>query len=242
MKHLIVANWKCNPTTAKEAKQLFDAVKKSVKGSKAEIVICPPFVYLPLRKGLPLGAQNAFYKEKGAFTGEVSPLMLKDLKVKYVILGHSEVRKYLNETDEMINQKIKAVLKENLIPILCVGENEGENKFEVLQKQISKALDGVSSVKGQMSNVIIAYEPVWAIGTGRNCSVEETADSFAFIKKIISKLYGEKAAESAKILYGGSVKAENSGSYVREAGANGLLVGGASLNARDFTSIVKSVE
>ncbi len=240
MKTLIAANWKLNPSTEKEAKKLFGAVKRGVKNVKnTEVVICPPFVYLPLFKGLTLGAQNVFYKEKGAFTGEISPLMFKDLKVKYVIVGHSEVRKYLNETNEIINKKIKAVLAVKLNPILCVGENENENKSEILEKQIREGLKTISSKDAK--NIVIAYEPVWAIGTGKNCSSEETMSSILFIKSIITKLYNRGLSDKIKILYGGSVTSKNSDSYIKEAGANGLLVGGASLDPEEFVRIVKSV-
>jgi len=240
MKNLIVANWKMNPSTEKEAMKLFDSVKKGVRRSSAEVIICPPFVYLPLFKGLTLGAQNVFYKEKGAFTGEVSSLMLKDLKVKYVIIGHSEARKYLGETDEVINKKIKEVLSVKLKPILCVGETieQKENKLEILEKQIKGALKEISFKEAK--NIVIAYEPVWAIGTGKNCSVDQTLSSVLLIKKIISKLYKRGLANNIRILYGGSVKSNNSGLYIKGAGVNGLLVGGDSLNAEDFIKIVKS--
>jgi len=242
MKKLIVANWKMNPATEKEAKKLFESVKRGVKTAKnAEVVICPPFVYLPLFKGLTLGAQNVFFKEKGAFTGEVSALMLKDLGVKYVILGHSEARKYSNETDEIINKKIKECLLVKLKPILCIGEKEKNKKFEVLKEQITKDLRGIINHKSKILNLIIAYEPVWAIGTGNNCSIDETMSSILFIRKIIAKLYSRELASKMRILYGGSVTSENSNSYIDSAGADGLLVGGASLNVKDFIKIVKSV-
>jgi len=219
MKTLIVANWKMNPSTKKEAKKLFDSVRKSTKGIKnIEVVICPPFVYLSLFSGLKLGAQNVFYlsadrqvKKSGAFTGEVSPLMLKDLGVEYVIIGHSESRKYLNETDEVINKKIKESLLIGLKPILCVGETDEEKnsgkKLEVLEVQITQALKGV--MKSEAKNIVIAYEPVWAIGTGNNCSVDETMSSILLIRKIISKLYNREIADTTKIIYGGSVDSNN---------------------------------
>lgn len=240
MKSLIIANWKMNPSTEKEARELFETVKRGVKGVKnAEVVICPPFVYLPLFSGLTLGAQNVFFRIKGAFTGEVSALMLKDLKVKYVIVGHSEARFHLKETDETINRKIKSVLDAGLMPILCVGENKGEEKQNVIERQVAEALKGVPL--NQAKNIVIAYEPVWAIGTGKNCSVEETMVSVLTIKKVISKLYKRELAEKIKVLYGGSVDGKNSGSYMKGAGVSGLLVGGNSLNAKDFIKIVKSV-
>ena len=243
MKKLIVANWKMNPSTEKEAKELFGAVKAAFAKASAnqrkgiEVVICPPFVYLSLLKGITLGAQNVFYKEQGSFTGEVSPLMLKDLKVKYVIVGHSESRKNLNETDEIIDKKVKEVLAVELKPILCVGENEGESKSEVLEKQITQDLKNVS--EKDLKNVVIAYEPIWAIGTGNNCSIEETIISVLMIKKIIAKLYSEKIVENMKILYGGSVNSQNSAEYIKNREVDGLLVGGASLNAEEFVKIIK---
>ena len=243
MKPLIIANWKMNPTSQKEAETLFEAIKKGVKSVKnTEVVICPPFIYLTVLSGLALGAQDVFYKEKGAFTGEVSVSMLKDLGVEYMIVGHSERRKYFNETNEIINKKIKESLVSKLKVILCVGETEDqkETKSQVLESQITKALEGVSNVNGQLSNVAIAYEPVWAIGTGNNCSVDEAQKSILFIRKIIANLYKREIADHLRILYGGSVKAENSGAYIKEGNANGLLVGGASLIAKEFIAIVKS--
>jgi triosephosphate isomerase (TIM) len=248
MKNLIIANWKMNPTTQKEAKTLFDAVKKEIKNVKSEVVICPPFVFLSELKGLIIGSQNAYFEEKGAFTGEVSSEMLKDLKVEYVILGHSERRKYFAETDEQINKKIKKVLSVGLKPIFCIGEtadqrDEGK-KQEILGIQIKNGLAGIDlpAQAENIKNITIAYEPVWAIGTGNNCSIQETKDSILFIRRIILELYGKEIANNIKILYGGSVKSENAASYIKEAEANGLLVGGASLNAEEFGKIVKSAE
>lgn len=234
MKNLIAANWKMNPASKKEAKEIFEAIKKGVKKTSAEVVVCPPFVFLPELKGLALGAQNMFYEDKGAFTGEISAGMLKDLGVEYVIVGHSERRKYFGETDETVNKKIKKALEVGLKVIFCIGETAAERdaggKNEVLERQIKKGLDGINNLE----NINIAYEPVWAIGTGNNCSVEETKESLDFIRKFVKP--------DSRILYGGSVKSENSGDYIKKAGANGLLVGGASLNAEEFIKIVKSAE
>ena len=244
MKNLIVANWKMNPTSQKEAKVLFEGIKKKVKTKNAEVVVCPPFVFLPLLKGLIIGAQNVYFEEKGAFTGEISASILKDLKIEYVIIGHSERRKYFLETDGIVNKKIKKALSFNLKPIFCVGETAEERdvgkKTEVLERQLKEGLKNVT--KEEMKKIAVAYEPVWAIGTGNNCSVDETMSSVLFIKKIISKLYNREIADNTRILYGGSVKSDNSGSYIKNAGANGLLVGGASLNAEEFGKIVKSAE
>ena len=162
MKDLIVANWKMNPSSFKEAKKLFDSVKKT-KSKNAEVVICPPFLYLPLLKGATLGAQDVFWEEKGAFTGEISATQLKDLKVEYVIIGHSERRRYFGETNEAINKKLKKVLETGLKPIFCVGENESEDKAMVLEQQLTQSLMGIS--RDNAKHITIAYEPVWAIGT-----------------------------------------------------------------------------
>jgi len=249
MQNLIIANWKMNPASKTEAKNIFEGIKSGIEGVNSEVVVCPPFVYLECGMSdtphLKFGAQNVYFEDKGAFTGEISAVMLKDLGVEYVIIGHSERRKYFGETDEIINKKIKKALETGLKVIFCIGETAEEreagnpalpNKFgvgagknEVLERQIKTGLDGNENLE----NINIAYEPVWAIGTGNNCSVEETKESIEFIRKI---------SGVERILYGGSVKSENSGSYIKEAGSNGLLVGGASLNADEFVRIVKSAE
>lgn len=225
MKPLIIANWKCNPVTLREARRLFDSVKNSIKNIKnVEVVICPPFVYLSSLKfqvsGFRLGSQSCFWEEKGAFTGEVSPAMLKNLGCRYVIIGHSERRKYQKETDEMINKKIKAVLKNDLKPILCV-ENVSQVKRGL--KEISK--DG-------LKNVVIAYEPVFAIGSGKPCSPQRAEKIRKTIKSAINT--------DILILYGGSVNSQNVRDYIKKAGFQGLLVGGASLNPEEFIKIVKN--
>ena len=238
MKNLIVANWKMNPVSQEEAKNIFDAIRDGVRGLKAEVVICPPSVYLyasVFGEGVvSMGAQNVYFENSGAFTGEISPAMLKDLGVEFVIIGHSERRKYFGETDETVNKKIKKALEAGLKVIFCIGETAEERtsgkKNEVLERQIKIGLNEISN----LDNINIAYEPVWAIGTGNNCGVEETKESVNFIRKFVKP--------ETKILYGGSVKSENSGSYIKEAKANGLLVGGASLNAEEFVKIVKSAE
>jgi len=216
MKPLIVANWKCNPTTLKGAKLLFDSVKKEIKNIKnIEVVLCPPFIYLPILTvhrqvmNIKLGAQDCFWKQQGAFTGEISPLMLKDLGCQYVIIGHSE-RRALGETDEMINKKIRAALKSKLKPILCI--------------------DKISQIKKDLkTEIIIAYEPLFAIGTGKPCSIEKA-------KKMRTSLIRFKT-----VLYGGSINSENAKDYMEKAGFQGLLVGGASLEPKEFIQIVKNV-
>jgi triosephosphate isomerase len=240
VKTLIVANWKMNPQTLKQARQIFDAVKKDlskVKNNKSEIAICPPFPYLSAinDKKINLGAQNCFWEQKGAFTGETSCAILKDLGCKYVLVGHSERRKYFNETNENINKKIKAILDAKMIPILCIGETLAERKQgivqKVLQKQITSALKNISKFKVQSSKFIIAYEPIWAIGTGKSCDIDTALNVNLLIKKIIN----------APLLYGGSVNSDNARSYIQDAKMDGLLIGGASLKPKEFIKIIKSV-
>ena len=227
MKPLIVANWKMNPQNLQGAKLLFDSVANGIKNLKnVEIVICPPFLYILNLKSqilnLKLGAQDCFWEEKGAFTGEVSPKMLKDLgRCDYVILGHSERRKYLKETDEMINKKIKAALKSDLTPILCI-------------ENISQLKKGTKDLlRKEQKKLIIAYEPVFAIGTGKPCTPEKAKEMKTAIKKIINK--------DISIIYGGSVNSQNAADYIKMAGFQGLLVGGASLNPAEFIKVVKNV-
>jgi triosephosphate isomerase len=269
MEKLIVANWKMNPQSLAEAKELFNSIKNRIKRDsnvlkKIRIIICPPFVYLePLSKLLKprisnlkpkLGAQDLFWEDydppttlppfrrapKGAFTGEISPRMLKNLGVEYVIVGHSERRKILGETDEMINKKLKAAIRSKLKPILCIGETEKERKsgktFQFLKNQLKKALKSTSNLKLQISNLIIAYEPVWAIGTGNPCKPEDAKEVLSFLKKFTRPL----GHSTPFILYGGSVNSQNAKDYI-EIGFDGLLVGGASLDSREFTKIIKSI-
>jgi len=246
-KKLIIANWKCNPASQKEAEYIFKVVKKGILDfglrKNTEIVICPPYVFLSSIKhqvsNIKLGAQDCFYEKKGAYTGEISPLMLKDLGVKYVIIGHSERRRYLKETDEVINKKIKMALKSGLYPILCIGEEEKNSSSSIIREQLKKGLSKISFSK--VANIIIAYEPIWAIGTGNACVPEEVLKINLFIKKTLTQLYNRKIAEKIKIIYGGSVNSKNAADYVKEAQMDGLLVGGASLNASEFVRIIKAV-
>lgn len=223
MKPLIVANWKMNPPALKGAKLLFDSIGRGIKNIKnAEVVICPPFPFISGLKSdilnLKLGGQDCFWEDKGAFTGEVSAFMLKSLGCHYVIVGHSERRKYFNETDRTVNKKIKAALENGLKPILCV-----ENVL-----QVKKGLKGV--LRKEFKNLIIAYEPVFAIGTGKPCSPEKAERMRREIKSVIN----------VPVLYGGSVNSQNAGDYVKEAKFQGLLVGGASLNPQEFAKIVRN--
>ena len=240
-KPLIIANWKCNPTTSKEAEHLFVAIKKEIRNIKdAEVVICPPFVYLDLIKDdFTKGGQNCYCENRGAYTGEISPLMLKNLACQYVIIGHSERRKYFQETDEIINRKVKTALKTRLRPVLCVGEGVGDEMGLVVREQIEKDLAGIAAAR--VREVIVAYEPVWAIGTGLPCSSDEAMRAALFIRKTLTKLYDRPIAEKIKILYGGSVTSQNAVDYIKGAMMNGLLVGQASLNATEFVKIVLKI-
>ena len=239
MKKFIVGNWKMNPQNLAEAKKIFYFVKRKLKKmpqifKKIEVIICPPFVFIPLLKAknskIKLGAQNVFWKEKGAFTGEISLLMLKDLKVEYVILGHSERRRYFGETNETINRKLKIVLREGLRAILCIGETKEERDskktFKVLKKQIERALFGIKNFK----NLILAYEPIWAIGTGNPCKPEQAKEVLGFIKKKLKNI---------PVLYGGSINLKVAKDYIN-VGFDGLLIGGASLRPKEFVEICKT--
>ena len=243
MKPLIVANWKMNPQTLAEAKRLFNSIKKGSRN--ARVVICPPFVFLPelkvRRSKVQLGAQNCFWEEKGAFTGEVSVGMIKSLGCKYVIIGHSERRRYFKETNSVINKKIRLALQNKLEPILCIGETEQEkNKGEfskVIRTQLEKGLKKVPRAK--IDEISIAYEPIWAIGTGKACQPVQAHITSLLIRKIVTRLYNRGVAEKMPVLYGGSVNKDNALDYLRESGMAGLLIGGASLRPKEFVKIIK---
>ena len=246
---LIVGNWKMNPQNSLQVENLLQDIKNEMKNfsfEQKEVVICPPFIYLSnvqhlLSNDVKLGAQNCFWEEKGAFTGEISPLQLKNLNVKYVIIGHYERRQYLGETDEMIAKKLKAVLEARLSPILCIGETkeerEAEKTAEILKYQLKNDLKDTP----QANKLIIAYEPVWAIGTGNFCEADEALSNLLFIKKQLLKLFPKNLAEKIKILYGGSVDSKNAKDYI-DVGFDGLLVGGASLRAGEFVKILKTID
>ncbi len=245
-----------NPQSKKQAGHLFDTVRKGVRGTKnVDIVLCPPSVYLDsffkkTSKLIQIGSQDSFWESKGAFTGEVSPTMIRDLGCAYVILGHSERKRYLNETCELINKKIKEALRARLKVVLCVGE-ESRDSFDengkwlgevdlVLKDQVLECLDDID--ESQISNVIIAYEPIWAIGTGNPASPDDALSASLLIRKIIGQKYSKKTAMAIKVLYGGSVDSKNVVSFLRESGVDGALVGGASLNGSEFIRMVKLVE
>jgi triosephosphate isomerase len=213
------------------------------------LVICPPFIYLSDLKtkklrNLKLGAQNCFWENKGAYTGEISPLMLKNLGVEYVIIGHSERRNYTRESDEMIAQKIKAVFENKLTPILCVGETMEQRgkgiQKNIVQEQLKKDLKEVKDLKNK--TLIIAYEPVWAIGTGNYCQPEEALEMIKFIKELLNLNFGAgAAAKSIKVLYGGSVDSKNIAAHLQYSEIDGALVGGASIKINEFQKLINEV-
>ncbi|MBC8591446.1 triose-phosphate isomerase [Lachnospiraceae bacterium NSJ-29] len=244
-KPIIAGNWKMNKTI-KEALQLVEEIKSFNLDKKVEAVVCVPFIAIKdVKKSLEstdikLGAQNMHWEENGAFTGEISPLMLKELGVDYVILGHSERRQYFNETDETVNKKMKSALEHNLKPILCVGETLQEKETgkekEIVKAQITKAFQGIN--KEEIKNIVIAYEPIWAIGTGKTASADDANEMIGFIRNAIEEIYGKEAKKSIRIQYGGSVKPDNIAELMSKTEVDGALVGGASLKADDFQRLV----
>lgn len=211
-----------------------------------DIVLCTPFTSLSKVSELikdsdiSLGAQNVYYEDAGAYTGEISTAMLKDLDVKYVIIGHSERRKIFGESDELINKKLRKLLEENLTPILCVGETLEERKddkhFDKVKNQIDLCLEGIKP--DDIENIVIAYEPIWAIGTGESASSEDAEEMCKFIREHVGEKFGEKEAEKMRIQYGGSVKPDIVDELMEKENVDGALVGGASLKAKDFSRII----
>jgi triosephosphate isomerase len=245
---IVAANWKMHKTVA-EAVELTRGVRKALADvTGIEIVLCPPFTALasvretigPARIGL--GAQNMYYEEQGAFTGEISPSMLAEM-CQYVILGHSERRQYFGETDERVNRKVKAALSHGLTPIMCVGENLEQNRagqtVALVGSQVRAALQGIS--RQDVPRIVIAYEPIWAIGTGLAAEPAEVNRIIAVsIRGVLADLYGEESAQAVRVQYGGSVKPDNMADFARQPEIDGALVGGASLKADGFAAIVKA--
>jgi triosephosphate isomerase len=243
---LVAGNWKMN-TTIEEAINLIKTMQPGLDKIKGvEKVLCPPFVSLMAARAIvkgssvKLGAQNVFYEEKGAFTGEISPPMLAGL-CDYVIIGHSERRQHFGETNEIIDKKIKAATKSGLKPIFCVGETLEENEAGQTREVLGRQLMASSDRFYFLSGCVIAYEPVWAIGTGKAASGDDANKTIGFIRQVISRLHGRGIANTIRILYGGSVTAANIAEFIRKSDIDGALVGGASLRADEFVSIVKQV-
>ena len=247
-KTIIAGNWKMN-MTASDTKKFADDIKAIMPRAKwCDVVVCVPFVNIPaalkafkdLR--ISVGAQNMFYEKSGAYTGEVSADMLKDLGVKYVIIGHSERRQYFGETDETVQKRVRAALDAGLTVILCVGELLAQREQgiteEIVGMQTKVALGGVSAE--ELRRVIIAYEPVWAIGTGKTATAEQANEVCRYIRTVVAGLYGQAAADGLTIQYGGSMNAANAAELLAQPDVDGGLIGGASLKAPDFTAIVEA--
>lgn len=246
-KPFIAGNWKLHKTIPAAIELVKALDEASMELADAEIVVIPPFTALSevgktlQGSTIKIGAQNIFWEEKGAFTGEVSAPMLKDAGCQYAVIGHSERRQFFGETDETVNKKIKAALTHALTPIVCIGESlEEREKGEIIDKvdsQIKAGLDGLG--KEEMSEIIIAYEPIWAIGTGLTATPAQAEEVHSFIREKLTEKYGNETATCAIILYGGSVKPDNTYSLLKEQNINGALVGGASLEADSFIQIAK---
>ena len=251
MTKLIIANWKMNKTI-KEAIFLVQELKKLLKNEKnVEIVVCPPFTSLQAvsreLKGsrIDLGAQNMYFEESGAYTGEVSALMLREIGCKYVILGHSERREIFGEDDNLINKKVISALNHSIKPVLCIGENLEQRKNkktkEIIENQLQRCLKNIN--KNQILKISIAYEPIWAISKGdplhKAATKEDAEEGHKLIRYILAKMYGSNAAKNVKIIYGGSMKPENAKELLAMPNIDGGLVGNASLNAKSFAEIVK---
>ncbi len=242
---VIAGNWKMNMLPG-EAIEFITELEPLVKDTKNEVILCVPYTDLfyalltAQNTNIKIGAQNMHFEEKGAYTGEISGKMLKSINVEYVIIGHSERRQYFNETDETVNKKIKAAFANGLKPIVCVGETleqrEAGKTVEIITKQTELALEGLTDE--QVKNTIIAYEPIWAIGTGKTATSEDANNSIKEIRNKIADIYGKDVAEEVIIQYGGSVKSTNAKELFEMSDIDGGLVGGASLKAEEFSKIV----
>lgn len=249
-KKIVIANWKMNPQTVAEAKKLFLSVKKNASKTRSiKTIICPPFIYLTELKKLysgssiSIGSQDVFFENKGAHTGEVSPKMLKNLRIQYVTIGHSEKRA-LGESNEIVNKKVIAASKEKMHIVLCVGEKKRDahaGHLEFVREQLQSALSGIS--RQSLKNIIVAYEPIWAIGKSDEdaLSPNDMHEMSIFIRKILSEIYGKKSALLVPIIYGGSAEPENVKILMKDGEIDGFLVGHASLKADDFSEILEIV-
>jgi triosephosphate isomerase len=248
-KSIVAGNWKMYKTPT-EAEALINELVPLAKDARCDVVVAPAFVCLErAAKALAgstvrLGAQNVYWEAKGAFTGEIAIDMLKDLGVRYVIVGHSERRQYFGETDQSVNKRAKAVLAAGLTPIVCVGEllaeREAGKTAEVVEKQVRGALEGLTAE--QVAGLIVAYEPVWAIGTGKVATNEQAQEVHAMIRELIAQLYDKAVAAAVRIQYGGSVKPDNAEGLLGQPDIDGALVGGASLKAADFAAICNAAK
>ncbi|HHY13862.1 MAG: triose-phosphate isomerase [Clostridium sp.] len=244
-KPIIAGNWKMN-NNIKDTQELLKGIKKAALDESVEVVVCPPYISLYEASKIldstkiGIGAQNMHWEDKGAYTGEISPFMLKEIGCKYIIIGHSERRQYFGETDEMVNLKVKSALDNQMVPIICVGEDmeqrEKGQTVVVVSEQVKKGISGLTPK--QALSIVIAYEPIWAIGTGMSSKGEDANKVAQFIRDIIKDLFGERISEKVRILYGGSVNPNNIKEYMSQSDIDGALVGGASLKADDFIELV----
>ena len=244
-KKIIAGNWKMNYCVNK-AEDFVSEIKDAINTDEVDVVICPNFVALDRLSDLldgtniKLGAQNVHTEDKGAYTGETSVNMLAAVGVKYCIVGHSERRQYFAETNQIVNQKAKKLLEKDINPIVCVGETleerEANTMFDVVEKQVRESLEGIEETQ-MKRNVVIAYEPIWAIGTGKTATAEQANEMCKFIREVVAKMYNESVAEAVRIQYGGSVKPANANEILNMSDIDGALVGGASLT-NDFVAIV----
>ncbi|AQT67215.1 Triosephosphate isomerase [Anaerohalosphaera lusitana] len=248
-KPFIAGNWKMNKDSAGSVELAAGLAKELKDVDSVDVAVCPPFVYLQAVSnavsGSPVkvGAQNMYFEANGAFTGEISTDMLKDVGCTYVICGHSERRHVIGETDELVNKKVKAAIESGLLPILAVGElleeREADKTNDVVKTQVTKGLEGVSA--DDILKVTIAYEPVWAIGTGKTATPDQAQDVHAMIRGLIAELYSQDVADKIRIQYGGSAKPANTAELMAQPDVDGLLVGGASLKVEDFSKMIKTV-
>jgi triosephosphate isomerase (TIM) len=249
-KKIIAGNWKMNKTPSEAGTLALELVEALRGADKAEVVICPPYIALDRVKSaisgthMKLGAQDLHWQNQGAYTGKISADMLLSISVQYVIIGHSEQRTYFHETDETVNLKTKKSIESGLIPLVCVGETLEEREKNltesVIEKQIRGAYNGISSSDAEKT--VIAYEPVWAIGTGKTATPAQAQEVHLFIRKLIASLYSAKIADGMRILYGGSMKADNASGLLSEPDIDGGLIGGASLVTKDFKAIVDAAQ
>jgi len=246
----VAGNWKMNTDSRSSVELAKGVVDGSIElaGRDVDVAVCPPYVYLQAvaravsSSSVAVGAQDVYYEVKGAFTGEISASMLKDIGCTYALCGHSERRHVIGETDELINKKVTAAIVGGLLPILCVGELQSEREAgqteEVVTRHIRKGLAGLSAEK--VSAVTVAYEPVWAIGTGLTATPQQAQEAHEFIRGLLAEIYDGQLAEEIRILYGGSVKADNAADLMGRADIDGVLVGGASLKVDDFVAIIEA--
>lgn len=251
-KPIIAGNWKMNKTV-QEAKDFVNELPALPDTNEVDSVICAPTLQLDalvnltkegVAEGLQIGAQNAHFEDSGAFTGETSPAALEDLGVKYVVLGHSERREYFGETDEDVNKKALAVFSHNMTPIICVGETlderEADKAESVVGDQVEAALKGFT--EEQVKSTVIAYEPIWAIGTGKSSTSEDANQMCAHVRKVVANAYSQEAAAALRVQYGGSVKPENIKEYMAQSDIDGALVGGASLKVDSFVALLEGAK